>query len=300
MGHALAVTRLAGAAVRQATALAAVARETAEVRVAVRFGQIFGAGVKPLIAMAHLGPLPGTPLYDEARGVAGIVDDVARDLDVLLRFPFDAVMFCNEGDRPYSLRAGFEGVAVLARVAADLAPRDRPFGVDFLWDGRAALAVAAATGASFIREVVTGAYESDMGVWAPDAGELLRYRRALGAGQVAVFMNVTPEFASTLGTRTVGQLARSAAVSSLADAILVSGPMAGAAPDPAAVREAKQAVGDLAPVLANTGAKAGNVASFLEVADGIIVGSDLKEGGGTWNPVDPERVKRFLEAAGRA
>ena len=52
--------------------------------------------------------------------------------------------------------------------------------------------------------------------------------------------------------------------------------------------------------LANTGAKAGNVASFLQVADGIIVGSDLKEGGGTWNPVDPERVKRFLEAAGRA
>jgi BtpA family len=162
-----------------------------------RFGQIFGAGTKPLIAMAHLGPLPGTPLYDEARGVQGIVDDVARDLDVLLAFPFDAVMFCNEGDRPYSLRAGFEGVAVMARVAADLGPDDRPFGVDFLWDGRAALAVAAATGAAFIREVVTGAYESDMGVWAPDAGELLRYRRTLGASQIAVFMNVTPEFAAT-------------------------------------------------------------------------------------------------------
>jgi membrane complex biogenesis BtpA family protein len=267
--------------------------------VADRFQAIFGADRKPVIAMAHLGPLPGTPLYDEARGVPGIVGDVARDLDVLLRFPFDAVMFCNEGDRPYSLRAGFEGVAVMTRVVAGLAPSDRPYGVDFLWDGRAALAVAAATGASFIREVVTGAYESDMGVWAPDAGELLRYRRTLGAQHVAVFMNVTPEFASTLGSRTVAQLARSAAVSSLADAILVSGPMAGAAPDPARIREAKQAAGDLAPVLANTGAKAGNVAEFLGVADGVIVGSDLKAGGGTWNPVDPERVKRFLEAAGR-
>jgi membrane complex biogenesis BtpA family protein len=264
-----------------------------------RFRQIFGAGTKPIIAMAHLGPLPGTPLYDEARGVQGIVDDVARDLDVLLRFPFDAIMFCNEGDRPYALRAGFEGVAVLARVAADLAPRDRPFGVDFLWDGRAALAVAAATGAAFIREVVTGAYESDMGIWSPDAGELLRYRRALGAQQVAVFMNVTPEFASSLGTRSVGQAARSAAVSSLADAILVSGPMAGAAPDPARIREAREAVGDLAPVLANTGASAANVAGFLDAADGVIVGSDLKAGGGTWNPVDADLVKRFLEAAGR-
>ena len=265
-----------------------------------RFRQIFGEGSKPVIAMAHLGPLPGTPLYDEARGVQGIVDDVARDLGVLLQFPFDAVMFCNEGDRPYSLRAGFEGVAVMTRVVADLAPADRPFGVDFLWDGRAALAVAAATGAAFIREVVTGAYESDMGIWAPDAGDLLRYRRALDAQQVAVFMNVTPEFASSIGTRSVGQLARSAAVSSLADAILVSGPMAGVGPDPAKIREAKDAVADLAPVLANTGAKAGNVASFLEAADGVIVGSDLKTDGHTWNPVDAERVKRFLEAAGRA
>src|SRR5258708_16152659 len=102
-----------------------------------RFQRVFPGGNKPLIAMAHLGPLPGTPLYDEARGVQGIVDDVARDLDVLLRFPFDAVMFCNEGDRPYSLRAGFEGVAVLARVPADLAPPHRPFGVAFLCDGRA-------------------------------------------------------------------------------------------------------------------------------------------------------------------
>jgi hypothetical protein len=265
-----------------------------------RFQRIFGEGRKPVIAMAHLGPLPGTPLYDETRGVPGIVADVERDLGVLLQFPFDAVMFCNEGDRPYSLKAGFEGVAVMTRVVTELAPDDRPYGVDFLWDGKAALAMAAATGASFIREVVTGAYESDMGVWAPDAGDLLRYRRNLGAQHIAVFMNVTPEFASPMGSRTVGQMARSAAVSSLADAILVSGPMAGAAPDPARIREAKEAVGDLAPVLANTGAKAGTVAGFLEAADGVIVGSDLKTGGGTWNPVDPERVKRFLEAAGRA
>jgi predicted TIM-barrel enzyme len=93
-----------------------------------RFGRVFPGDTKPIIAMAHLGPLPGTPLYDEIRGVQGIVDDVARDLDVLLRHPFDAVMFCNEGDRPYSLQAGFEGVAVMCRVVTQLAPPDRPFG----------------------------------------------------------------------------------------------------------------------------------------------------------------------------
>jgi membrane complex biogenesis BtpA family protein len=138
-----------------------------------------------------------------------------------------------------------------------------------------------------------------MGMWNTDAAGLLRERRRLEADDVAVFMNVTPEFASPIGRRTVGEVARSAVVSSLADAILVSGPMAGAEPDVQAVREAKDSVGDEAPVLVNTGAKSTNIAAFLDVADGAIVGSDLKRDGHTWNPVDPDRVERFLRAAGR-
>lgn len=252
---------------------------------------------KPVIGMAHLPPLPGTPLYDEEAGVAGIVEAVRADLDVLLAGGVDSVMFCNEGDRPYSLKAGPEGVAVMTRVVTELAPRDRPFGVDFLWDAHAALAIAAATGASFIREVTTGVYESDMGLWNTDAGGLLRERRRLGAEEVAVLMNVTPEFASPIGRRTVAQVARSAVVSSLADAILVSGPMAGAEPELEALQEAKDAVGDAVPVFVNTGAKSTNIEAFLSVADGAIVGSDLKVDGGTWNPVDPTRVARFMEAA---
>lgn len=261
-----------------------------------RFTDLFAAD-KPVIAMAHLPPLPGTPHYDERAGVAGIVDAVRADLEVLLAAGVDGVLFCNEGDRPYTLRAGFEGVAVMARVVGELAPRDRPFGVDFLWDARAALAVAVATGASFIREVTTGVYESDMGLWNTDAAALLRERRRLSAGDIFVLMNVTPEFASQIGTRSVGQVARSAVVSSLADAILVSGPMAGSEPDLSALSEAKDAVRDEVPVFVNTGAKATNVAKFLSVADGAIVGSDLKVDGYTWNPVDPERARRFMEVA---
>ena len=264
---------------------------------AERFKLIFGEDSKPIIAMVHLPPLPGTPLYDESQGVSGLVETVATDLDVLLEHSVDAVMFCNEGDRPYSLKADFEGVSVMSRVVTELAPDDRPFGVDFLWDARAALAVAMATGASFIREVTTGVYESDMGLWNTDAAALLRYRRQLGAEDIAVFMNVTPEFASQIGRRSVSQVARSAVVSSLADAVLVSGPMAGAEPDLESLQEAKESVRGEVPVLVNTGAKSTNVEEFLRVADGVIVGSDLKVGGYTWNQVDPQRVKRFMDAA---
>jgi uncharacterized protein len=248
---------------------------------------------KPIVAMAHLPPLPGTPLYDDAGGPDAIVESVRRDVEILTRSGFDAVLFCNEGDRPYQLSASLEGVAMMARVVAEVAPPDLPFGVDYLWDADAALSIAAVTGASFIREVATGVYESDMGLWAPDAGKLLRRRRQLYAQNVAVFMNITPEFASTLGTRDIATTARSVSVSSLADAILVSGPMAGAEPSLEAVREAKRGSPDT-PVFANTGVKSTNVAEFLAVADGVIVGSDLKVDGGTWNPVDPERADRFM------
>lgn len=257
--------------------------------------ELFGVE-KPVIAMAHFLPLPGTPLYDEKRGVTGILESVAADVKRLLDSGVDGLLFCNEGDRPYALKADFEAVTMMTRVITEVAPKDRPFGVDFLWDPKAPIAIALATGASFVREVFTGVYDSDMGLWNTDAAGLLRYRRHIGASHIKVFYNITPEFASPLGTRPVSVLAHSAVVSSLADAILVSGLMAGAEPDLSLLREAKAGVGDQVPVLLNTGAKVENIRQFLSVADGVIVGSSLKVDGYTWNPVDAERVRAFMAA----
>ena len=261
-----------------------------------RMKDLFGEG-KPLIAMVHVPPLPGTPLYDAAAGVGGLISAVERDLELLLEAGFDGFLFCNEGDRPYELRAGLEAAAVMSRVVTECAPRDRPFGVDFLWDANCALAVAVATEASFMREVLTGAWESDMGLWQGDAARVLRDRRRLDAEDLAIMMNVTPEFASPIGRRSPAEAARSAVVSSLADAILVSGPMAGAEPGRATLEEVRAAVPDEVPVLLNTGARADTIANYLQVADGCIVGSSLKVDGYTWNPVDGERARRFVESA---
>jgi uncharacterized protein len=261
-----------------------------------RFRTIFPSVQKPVIAMAHLPPLPGTPLYDAVGGVQGIVDAVKRDVAILLEADVDAILFCNEGDRPYQLQAGLEGAAVLTRVVTECAPDDRPYGVDFLWDPACALAVAVATGASFMREVVTGYYESDMGPWTTDAGALLRERRRLHADDLAIFMNVTPEFASPIGKRSPAEVARSVAVSSLPDAVLVSGPMAGAEPDVEAVAAVREAVPNDIPVLLNTGAKAALIDRYWDNVDGCIVGSDLKVDGYTWNPVDPSRAADFVAA----
>ena len=253
---------------------------------------------KPIIAMAHLPALPGTPRYDREKGVEHIVQWVARDVAHLTAAGVNAVMYCNEDDRPYVFEAGAEQVAAMARVVAETRPTGIPFGVDFLWDPTAAMAVAHATGARFIREVLTGVYESDMGLWSPSAGRLARFRSQIGADDIRVFYNVVPEFASPLGSRSEAERAHSAAVSSLADAILVSGKMAGAEADLSVIEAIKGAVE--VPVLVNTGVNPDNVGEYLKVADGAIVGSSLKEDGYTWNPVDPDRVKRFMEQARKA
>lgn len=263
----------------------------------MRFKKIFPKADKPLIAMAHVPPLPGTPLYDQSRGVQGLVDQVKRDTEKLLEAGFDAILFCNEGDRPYQLHAGLEASAVMSRVVTECRPSDRPYGVDFLWDAQCALAIAVATDAAFMREVATGSWESDMGFWNPNAAELLRDRRRFDREDLAIFMNITPEFASSIGSRTAPQIARSTVVSSLADVILVSGPMAGAEPDVSTVAQVREAVPAEVPVLLNTGAKSATIAQYLKYADGCIVGSDLKVDGYTWNEVDMNRALRFVEAA---
>ena len=245
--------------------------------------------------MAHFPALPGTPRYDPKLGIDGMVEKMRKDVNILLDAGVDAVMFCNEDDRPYSFQADFVSVATMARVVTELKPKDRPFGVDYLWDANAPLAVAKATGASFIREVVTGVYESDMGLWAPDAAAIFKHRTRIDAQSVKIFANITPEFASPLGTRTVTQRAKSAVVSSLVDALLIAGPMAGSEPDFGWVKEAKDAVAGEVPVLLNTGAKLENIEKFLSIADGAIVGSTFKKDGKTWNPVDPNRVKTFMD-----
>jgi membrane complex biogenesis BtpA family protein len=256
------------------------------------FKNLFGVQ-KPIIAMAHIPALPGTPRYDRKKGVNYLVNWVKKDLVNLVDGGVDAVMFCNEDDRPYVFEAGIEQIATMSRIVAEAKPMGIPFGIDFLWDPKAALSVAHATGAAFMREVLTGVYESDMGLWSPDVGGFARFKANIGADAIRVFFNIVPEFASSIGSRGPVERAHTAVVSSLADVILVSGIMAGSEADISVIEAIKKKID--VPVLVNTGVNLQNVEDYLSVADGAIVGSSLKIDGFTWNPVDPYRVKKFMD-----
>lgn len=249
---------------------------------------------KPIIAMVHFPPLPGSPGYDPVGGMAAITDSAARDIEALQEGGIDAVMFGNEGDRPYELQASPEALSAMAAAIATLKPLlNVPFGVNYLWDPVATLALGAATGAAFAREIFTGLYASDMGLWEPRCRAALKLRAQLGRTDLKLLFNVNAEFATSLDSRPIEVRAKSAVFSSLADVIAVSGPMTGEGVDGSELARVKAAVN--VPVFANTGVRIDTVADILAVADGVVIGTHLKRDGDTWNPVDPERVRRFMD-----
>lgn len=260
--------------------------------------ELFGT-TKAIIAMAHLPPLPGSPGYDARRGMSGLIDAVARDIEALQGAGVDAIMFGNEGDRPYVLRAPPAGLAAMTAVVAACKPALKvPFGVDYLWDPVATVALAAATEARFAREVFTGVYDSDMGLWQPDCAGALRLRHDLGRDDLKLLFNVNAEFAAPLGERAIERKAESAVFSALADAICVSGPMTGQAVETSDLEKVRRRL-PRTPVFANTGVNIDNVAAVLAIADGAVVGTHFKKDGVTWNAVDPDRARRFMDAVRR-
>ena len=151
-----------------------------------------------------------------------------NDLRALQEAGVDAVVFGNENDRPYEFKVDTASIATMAYVIGQV--RDEimvPFGVNVLWDAMASVALAVATGARFAREIFTGSYASDMGMWNPDAGAAMRYRDRLGRKDLALLCNISAEFAWSLDQRSLADRARSAVFSSIPDAILVSGVITG-------------------------------------------------------------------------
>ena len=136
---------------------------------------------KPVIAMCHLKPMPGDPYYDEDGGMEKVVELARKDFLALQEGGVDAVMFSNEFSQPYLKKVNPETTAAMARVIGELKQEIKiPYGVNVLWDPYASLDLAAAVGASFIREIMSGVYGSDFGLWDTDTGSIARHKTKLG------------------------------------------------------------------------------------------------------------------------
>jgi len=250
---------------------------------------------KPIIAMCHLKAMPGDPGYDAQGGMEAVVDSARENLLALQAGGVDAVMFSNEASLPYLTKVETITTACMARVITELRPEIRvPFGVNVLWDPAASIDLAVATGGQFVREIFTGVYASDYGMWNTNCGEIIRHQYAVHGQHVKLLFNIVPESAVYMAERHIVDIAKSTVFVSKPDALCVSGITAGAEASLDTLRQVKAAVPETV-VLANTGVRLSNVDEMLAVADGAIVGTTFKRDGYIWNDVDTDRVKAFMD-----
>jgi membrane complex biogenesis BtpA family protein len=250
---------------------------------------------KPIIAMCHLRALPGDPGYDKASGMKKVTNLARKDLLALQEGGVDGIMFSNEFSMPYLLKVRPETTSAMARVIGELmAEITIPYGVNVLWDPYASLDLAAAVDGLFVREVFSGVYASDYGLWNMNCGDVIRHQHSLGAENVKLLFNIVPEAAQYLTPRNICEIARSTVFNHSPDALLVSGLTAGVETDSTILKEVKETVPETI-VLANTGVRLENVEKQLNIADGAIVATTFKYDGIFQNQVDRSRVKAFMD-----
>lgn len=166
-------------------------------------------------------------------------------------------------------------------------------------DAAAAMGIAAATGADFIRvNVHTGAMFTDQGLVEGKAAETLRMRRTL-AHECRIFADVHVKHATPVHGERLEDAARDAVHRGRADALIVSGVATGAPPSQARVEEVREAVGPEVPILIGSGFSVDTARSLLAYADGAIVGTAAKRDGLVQNPVEAARVKELVAACAR-
>ena len=186
-------------------------------------------------------------------------------------------------------------VAAMARIIAELYDDiSVPFGVNVLWDPYASLDLAVATGAQFVREIFTGVYASDFGLWDTNCGAIVRHQHAIGGKDIRLFFNILPEAAAYLANRDIVSVARSTVFNAGPDALCISGLTAGEETSTATLRLVKDALPDIA-VVANTGVHHANVTEQLTIADAAIIGTAFKRNGVFENPVDADRVRALMD-----
>lgn len=249
---------------------------------------------KPIIAMCHLQAMPGDPGFDHEGGMEKVVELARKDLHALQDGGVDGIMFSNEFSLPYLTKVRPATVAAMARVIGELKSEITvPYGVNCLWDPIASIDLAMAVDGKFIREIMSGVYASDFGLWNTNVGETARHKMEVGAKDLKLLFNIVPEAARYLADRDIRDIARSTEFNNHPDALCVSGLTAGSETDTQVLKQVKDSVKHT-PILCNTGCNKDNIKRQLSVADGAVVATTFKYDGVFENAVDVNRVKEFM------
>ena len=257
---------------------------------------LFNGRRKVLIGVIHLGPLPGSPRW--GGNLEMVLGKALADARAYEQGGAAALFIENFGDAPFTKFAvGPETVAAMAAAGRAVRAAVRvPIGFHVLRnDARAALALCAACGGSFIRvNVHTGAMLTDQGIIEGNAFETVRFRQFI-CPSAAIFADVHVKHAVPLGSGPIENSARDTLERGMADVLIISGVGTGRAAEIADLRRVREACPS-AHIVVGSGITEQNVGDFLQYADGFIVGTSIKRSGKVANPVDPRRVRALATA----
>lgn len=250
---------------------------------------------KIIIASLYLPALPGSPDYVTGTSLKDIIEFTRHELQELEAGGMDSVCIGNQQNWPYEVGVNVETPALMTAVINETCKGLKiPIGITVFWDDLAAIAVAKATGASYVRGVFRGAYAGEMGIISLNASDALRYRKLIDAETVHLMFMLRPILAKPIADRGLETEVKDAVWGSKPDAFALCGPIPGEAPtfdELATVR--KNAKGR--PVVMNNGATPQNIAKVLEVCDGAVVATHLRKDEKASNPFDAGKVRAFMK-----
>lgn len=260
-----------------------------------KFKSIFKCS-KPIIGMVHVQALPGTP--QSKFEIHQIIDMALKEALIYKKGGIDAIMIENMHDIPYLKGGvGHEVSTVMTLIAYKIKQETKlPIGIQILAGAnKEALASAKAAGIDFIRaEGYVFAHTADEGIIEAQAGDLLRYRKQIEAKDIAIFTDIKKKHSSHALTSDVDLIdTAKAARFFLSDGVIVTGSHTGSS---ASVDELK-ALNEVVdfPILVGSGINIDNVADYLPISDGMIIGSYFKKGGYWENELIYDRVANFME-----
>ncbi|KAM8946965.1 uncharacterized protein F13E9.13, mitochondrial-like [Pelodytes ibericus] len=263
------------------------------------FLQVFGKLQSVVLGMVHLKALPGTPSC--RLPVRQIIEEACREAEIYKTAGVDGLIVENMHDIPYTFHVGPEITAAMSSICSAVRQTcpHLPIGAQILsCANREALAVALAAGLDFIRaEGFVFSHVADEGIVNACAGDLLRYRKLIGAEHVQIFADIKKKHSSHSLTAdiSISETAK-AAEFFLADGVILTGVATGEEADPRELEEVQRSV--KIPVLIGSGVTLENVEKYTD-ASALIIGSHFKKDGYWKNAVDYDKVALFMEKVHR-
>lgn len=250
--------------------------------------------MKPIFAMAHPMALPGSFRHN-GENINEIADRLLKEVAIYHDGGFTGVIIQNINDFPLKQDLYPEKIAYMTYLGS-LVRREFPdlkLGIMLNWNAVSALAVADAVSADFVRieHTFVGAEVFCTGMFEGQCVDAMELKKKIGS-RVKVFADVYDPYGSAIGKKSIEEACFDAVSFCFADGLFLEGK----SPEESIqmVTAARKTVET--PIYLGGGSNADTVPLLYPHFDAMCVGKWLKKDGYILNPIDMDRLHRYMNA----